>query len=122
MSKTRTDFIRAKVEELKAFDIVHELRTINTEAQMGVDVVPLDAVVEKLKPAFDVLASAIEGLLVAVEALESQSIAKPVKVKTYEGEIVQILTPAPVTVPIEHTKLDIEFWYDGNAVKADPAL
>lgn len=73
MEKTRTDFIREKVEELKAFDIVHELRMINTEAQMGVpDVVPLDMVVEKLKPAFDAMASALEGLLVAVEDLESK--------------------------------------------------
>lgn len=71
MDKTRTDFIRAKVEELKAFDIVHELRMINTEHQMGVpDVVPLDMVVEKLKPAFTALASAMEGLLVIVEDIE----------------------------------------------------
>lgn len=64
MEKTRTDFIRGKVEELKAFDIVHELRMINTEAQMGVpDVVPLDMVVEKLKPAFMAITSALEQLL-----------------------------------------------------------
>ncbi len=73
MDKTRVDFIRAKVEELKAFDIVHELRMINDEASMGVpDVVPLDMVVEKLKPAFEVLATAIEGLLNEAISLASR--------------------------------------------------
>lgn len=73
MGKTRADFIREKVEELKAFDIVHELRTINTEASMGVpDVVPLDMVVEKLKPAFDALASAMEQLLNEAVSLASR--------------------------------------------------
>lgn len=108
MDKTRADFIREKVEELKAFDIVHELRTINTEASMGVpDVVPIDAVVEKLKPGFDAIAAALEGLLVAVEDLESKTTGdyivkqiadynergrEPRVVKTYEGEILQVLT------------------------------
>lgn len=99
MDKTRTDFIRSKVEELKAFDIVHELRTINTEASMGVpDVVPLDMVVEKLKPAFDVLASALEGLLTAVEDLESKAEGKNILAEIVVEEDRLDLRPSPVEV------------------------
>lgn len=74
MDKTRLDSLRAKVEELKAFDIALELRMINTEATTGVpDVVSVDMVAEKLMPGFVAITSALEGLLAVVEGLESET-------------------------------------------------
>ncbi len=72
--KTRADHVREKVEALKAFDVVHELRGINTEQDMGcADALPLDMVVEKLKPFHDALASALDQLLMMVEDLETKT-------------------------------------------------
>lgn len=112
--KTRADHVRETVEALKAFDVVHELRGINTEQDMGcADALPLDMVVEKLKPFHDALAFALDQLLMMVEDLET---------KTTGDYLLKQIIGDQEKRPVMEPESDLEFWHGNGNRDRLPAI
>ena len=68
------DEVRRTLEGLESFDVVHELRMINVEKDVGCPgtVDSQDMIIEKFKAFHNDLFSVVEGLFVMIVALESQ--------------------------------------------------